>query len=276
MIDVFARGEALRELRDSKGLSQMTVEVEAGIGLGSLSKIELGVRENPSFDTLDKILTAMDATYRERKSILEKFSYKLPDPLPSSDEMKEAEEIGQPILDELPVPAYLIDCATRVITWNALLSATFGLLRGPKSIVERLHNKPLFTAYFDPQLELHRYINDSHEFLAQSIASLRQVLLPYQNTNWYPTLIEEYKNKSPEFREYWDAAQYAELLEVNIRSTIQLQFSVISKGKINFKFASDPFPKDPRFRIIQWMPYDAHTWMIIDELNSKISHHSDK
>lgn len=274
MNDVFARGEALREFRLSKKLSQFKVEHEAGIGTGSLSKIELGERKNPSYDMMHKIVTTMAYDYVEYKDMMEKFRHAVSVSLPSSSKMKAAGEMVQPTLNERIVPAYLIDCSTRLITWNMPLASTFGLLGGPKSIMGRMRNKPIFEAYFDPQLKLHQYFNNPHEFLSQSIASLRQVLWPYRDTDWYQTLIDENKNRFPEFRAYWNAAQYAESLDVNIRSTIQLQFSILLKGELNFIFVSDPFPRDPRFRIIQWIPYDAHTWTIINELNSNISRQS--
>ncbi len=52
-------GEAIKQVRKGKGISQGTIEAKTGIQRGYLSKIENGHNDNPKFKTLYKISEAL-------------------------------------------------------------------------------------------------------------------------------------------------------------------------------------------------------------------------
>lgn len=52
-------GEAIKTVREEKGISQDKIEAKTGIKRGYLSKIENGHNDNPKFKTLCKISEAL-------------------------------------------------------------------------------------------------------------------------------------------------------------------------------------------------------------------------
>jgi transcriptional regulator with XRE-family HTH domain len=67
-----ALGNALRQLREKRGLTQEAVAHEAGITTGSLSLIEGGQR-NPSWGTVNRIAIALGSSMGEIGKLADKF-----------------------------------------------------------------------------------------------------------------------------------------------------------------------------------------------------------
>jgi transcriptional regulator with XRE-family HTH domain len=55
-------GARIRELRDAAGWSREVLAEKAGVSAVYLKKLEAGERVSPSFDVLDRIARALDAT----------------------------------------------------------------------------------------------------------------------------------------------------------------------------------------------------------------------
>lgn len=66
-------GEKLQQIRKAKGLTQEKLAELAGVHEKHISKLELGTYK-PSFDTLNKVLTALDLKIDEVGLNLEKVS----------------------------------------------------------------------------------------------------------------------------------------------------------------------------------------------------------
>ena len=66
-------GKKLQQIRKAKGLTQEKLEELAGVHEKHISKLELGTYK-PSFDTLNKVLTALDLKIDEVGLNLEKVS----------------------------------------------------------------------------------------------------------------------------------------------------------------------------------------------------------
>src|SRR5262245_1982423 len=81
-------GKRLKLLREYTGRSQLDVELDASLGIGYLQRVESGKVRHPERNTLERILTALDAHYTERRDILELFGYVMDSPLPTAAERK--------------------------------------------------------------------------------------------------------------------------------------------------------------------------------------------
>jgi transcriptional regulator with XRE-family HTH domain len=55
-----AIGERIKELRTEAGLSQPQLAVKAGVDQGGLSRIERGLKVNPTLDVLRRLARALD------------------------------------------------------------------------------------------------------------------------------------------------------------------------------------------------------------------------
>src|SRR5262245_45461405 len=119
-------GARLRALREAAGRTQLWVESEADLGTGYLQRLESGRVAQPERATLDRILTALEARYGERKEVLERFGYLVPTPPPTEEEIAWARARCRQELDELPFPALVLDCTHRLIAWNRFLPRLLG------------------------------------------------------------------------------------------------------------------------------------------------------
>lgn len=117
-------GERLRELRRAAGRTQLWVEAEADLGTGYLQRLEAGKVAQPGADTLARILNALGARYSELRAIMERFGYTVATPLPTEDDIEWARQEARRDLDEVALPAYVLDCTHRLIAWNRFLRAS--------------------------------------------------------------------------------------------------------------------------------------------------------
>jgi transcriptional regulator with XRE-family HTH domain len=72
-----ALGEAVRQLRHERGVSQETLAYEAGVTSGTLSMIERG-RSNPTWGTVKGIAAALSITIAEVAALSLKFEKRRP------------------------------------------------------------------------------------------------------------------------------------------------------------------------------------------------------
>jgi transcriptional regulator with XRE-family HTH domain len=66
-----ALGEAIRQLRRKRGVTQKTLAKDAGLTAATLSLIERG-QANPTWDTVKKISAALDVSMGELGSLVDK------------------------------------------------------------------------------------------------------------------------------------------------------------------------------------------------------------
>lgn len=70
-----ALGEAVRQLREKRGMTQETVAREAGITTATLSLIERG-QANPTWDTVKKIAHGLDVSMGELGKLVDELDGK--------------------------------------------------------------------------------------------------------------------------------------------------------------------------------------------------------
>src|SRR5258708_21591572 len=123
-------GNRLKLLREDAGQTQLEVELDAGLGMGYLQRVEWGKVRHPEGDTLERIVAALGARYTEGRDILELFGYLVDAPLPDASEVAWAIGLCQAELNTAVFPAYLLDCAHRLLAWNPV----FPRLLTPKTL----------------------------------------------------------------------------------------------------------------------------------------------
>lgn len=248
-------GEKLRSLREKRRLLQFDFDLDGIITQANYSKIERGLSK-PSKEKLEAILDAMQASFNERRDILESYGYRVPYPLPELSETGAICAECQPILDALPIPAYLVDIITRLVTWNAL----FEQLAGGRDALMPLVGQPLFKAQFASHLRLREFMEGMDEVLLESVRMIYERLAPYQDERWYSEFLAELCEQ-PEFQHYWEAAaalgpQESSPVAFAARILHPVQFALPDGDGAKVQFYSNPelLQNDSRFQMIYLIP----------------------
>lgn len=251
--------DALRHLRQRRGLRQAELELDGIITQANYSKIERGV-STPTRDKLDAILDVLHATYNERQEILTAAGYAPPTPLPTEAEIDAIRERCQPTLDALPVPAYITDLITRLVATNNL----FEQLIGKGDLLQRLQGQSLMKEQFKGVLHLPNVLATKEPFLLETARMIRYRLAPYQSETWYADFIETLCTEEPAFRHYWDASEGLEppeppLFDFADRIFHPVSYAMPGADGVRLQFYSNPeeVKDDRRFWLICLVPSDA-------------------
>ena len=248
-------GKRLRALRNYYGKTQLDIELDAHLGVGYLQRVETGRVQQPEQDTLERILTAMGAKYSERHEVLAMFGYLIDAPIPSSAAITWAVASCQTELDRAVFPAYLLDCAHRLLTWNASVPKLFDL--------HYIHNQvetdhiSMLKVVFDPMYKFApKILNQAAFFLAQ-IRALRYEKQRFHDEIWYDDLINDMR-QCPAFEAYWAKSTVTATLFA-ARPLTLLELATEGAEILRFRLISETFVQDRRFRIIYYLPADART-----------------
>lgn len=248
-------GNRLRALREFRGKTQLEVELDASLGIGYLQRVESGKVRYPERDTLERILAALGAQYTERREVLELFGYVVDAPLPDEGEIQRAVEICRSDLQTAVIPAYLLDCAHRLLCWNALPPKLFGAK--PFSHSGRIS---MLRLLFDPALGLTGQIANPQTFFPAQIRALRYEMHGFQGEAWHTALIDDMLQQYPLFEQHWSASfTNSDDYPTAGRPLVPLALHLPESGTLHFRITSEPFAQDRRFRIIYYIPADAAT-----------------
>jgi transcriptional regulator with XRE-family HTH domain len=249
-------GNRLRALREFYGRSQLDVELDGNLGVGYLQRVESGKVKQPERDTLDRILTALNATYMERRDILELFGYVVDAPIPDEREIQWAIAACQTELDGAVFPVYVLDCAHRLLAWNALVPQIFRIdrLLHPIANAERLS---MLNIIFDPAYGVTESIVNREAFFPAQIRALRSEMQWFRDEDWYKRLIGDML-KIPEFEKYW-TADTLDSPRLAARPLTPLSLKLPTGDILQFRLIAEPFVQDRRFRVIYCLPADTAT-----------------
>ncbi|MDI3340254.1 MAG: helix-turn-helix domain-containing protein [Sphaerobacter sp.] len=250
-------GSRLRALREQAGRTQLWVEAEAELGTGYLQRIESGRVAQPERATLERILTALGARYSERREVMELFGYAVATPLPTEDDIAWACAVARRELHEVPFPAYVIDCQTRLLAWNRYVPPLFGLSpRDPR--LAGLAGRPLVAAWFAPASPLAPLVAEPDAFLPALIRALRAETESVRGEPWYAALLADLL-ALPRFRHYWDRAEREQQPASAARALVPVHLNVPGAGRLAFRLASEHFTRDARFRFVYYFPANLAT-----------------
>lgn len=249
-------GAKLRTLRQQAGKTQLFVELEADLGSGYLQRVESGRVLQPEKTTLARILTALQATYTERSVIFELFGYTIDRPLPTDHEVAWACSVSDAALQEIPLPAYLLDCAHRLLAWNPLIPQFLSLAPMELATLKR-SGISLIEAWFTRPSALNAIVHDPDNFYPQMIHALEHEMHPFQHEQWYTDLLAHWLRALPLFREYWQKRDQSSTATIAARLLNPLRITHPQVGLLQFRLAVEHFQPDTRFRIVYYIPIDA-------------------
>lgn len=249
-------GLRLRALREDAGKTQLTVELDANLGSGYLQRVESGKVQHPEHDTLERILSALAARYTERREVLELFGYVVSVPPPDESEIRWAIDVCEGELSKAVFPAYLLDCAHRLLTWNPFLPRLF-----PQ--IERVgRRESMLRLMFDPALGITPLIANPDVFLAAQIRALRYEMRFLEHEAWHAALIETML-RLPLFAQYWERVKLAQPqpspFAARPLTSLDLRLPDVDAALLQFRLLSEPFAQDRRFRVMYYLPADAAT-----------------
>jgi transcriptional regulator with XRE-family HTH domain len=247
-------GVRLRALREATGRTQLWVEAEADLGTGYLQRLESGRVAQPERGTLERILNALEARYGERKEVLERFGYLVPTPPPSAQEIAWARAVCRRELDELPFPALALDCAHRLVAWNRLLPRLLGV-GSDDPLVRRLARGCFLIHWLDPVSPLAELVAEPDVFLPAMIRAFRYEMEKVGNEPWATDLLDEAR-RFPRFVHYAAVADRAPATASAARVLVPLRLNVPGAGLLEFRVSAEPFTRDPRFRLVSYLPAD--------------------
>jgi transcriptional regulator with XRE-family HTH domain len=247
-------GELLRRLRKAARKTQLWVEAEAELGTGYLQRIERGKIAHPERTTLDRILTALDARFGERREVLERFGYVVSVDPPDAADREWARRHCQDALDDLPFPAYAIDCAFRVVAWNHFMAALFG--PDGARVLEGFRERSVLEGWFDPASPIGRSVTEPDRFLPAMLRAARFEALQFGDPAWYRALMADHAARLPRFRAALSARPPDEAPIISARALVPVRLTIAPGTSCSFRLSAEPFLRDPRFRLVSFFPAD--------------------
>jgi transcriptional regulator with XRE-family HTH domain len=250
-------GARLRALREVAGRVQLWVEIEAELGTGYLQRLESGRVVQPERATLERILRALDARYSERREVLESFGYTVATPPPNDEEVAWAIDLSRQEIEEVPFPAYVLDCAHRIIGWNRSTPHLFGADSADQTL-GGLARHSLLMAWFDPASPIASLVAEPEAFLPALVRAMRYEMEQFRTEDWAAALIARL-HELPRFREAWAAAPEEPKVATAGRSLMLVKLAHPKAGPLQFRLSSERFVRDARFRIVYLFPADPAT-----------------
>ncbi len=251
-------GERLRELRKAAARTQLWVETEADLGTGYLQRLEAGKVARPGAATVERILAALGARYSERRDVLERFGYTVATPLPTPQDIAWAREESRRDLDEVALPAYVLDCTHRLIAWNRYLPRLLGV--GPDDpLLAELTRASMIAFWFDPASPLAPLVAEPEIFRPAIARAMRVEMHRFWAEPWAAALIANHEAEIPRFREIWEAVRTAPATASAARALAPVRLRAPGRGVLSFHLSSEPFSRDARFRVIYYFPADPET-----------------
>jgi hypothetical protein len=214
----------------------------------------LGRVQQPEYDTLERILLALNARYTERREVFELFGYLVDAPIPIAEEVNWAISVCQAELDMAMFPAYLLDCSHRLLYWNQLVPRLFDMPQA--SSFERLNQLSMLKIIFDPDYLITPKIKNIEAFFPAQIRALRYEMQRFHDEAWYAALINEMLN-CKEFNHYWNIERQ-EPIHIAARPLTPILLEVCGH-LLSFRLIAEPFVQDHRFRVIYYIPVDSQT-----------------
>jgi transcriptional regulator with XRE-family HTH domain len=250
-------GARLRALRERAGRTQLWVELEGDLGAGYLQRVESGRVSQPERVTVERVLDALQAPYADRREILQLFGYAVAGRLPTDAEVAWACEASRRELGAVEFPAYVLDCAHRLIAWNRYFPRLLGVA-ADAPLLARLARRSLLAPWFDPTSPIGQLVADPEAFLPALIRAMRYEMRPFAAEPWYAEVLAELMAR-PRFRRYSELVEREAAPAGAARALVPVRLVVPEAGMLQFRLAAEPFTRDARFRIVYHFPADPAT-----------------
>lgn len=261
-------GAELRTLRLQAGKTQLFVELEADLGSGYLQRVESGKVLQPEKPTLARILTALQASYAERSAIFALFGYTVDRPLPTDGEVAWACSASNAVLQEISLPAYLLDCAHRLLAWNQLIPPCLSL--ASIDLADLKHSGiSLIEAWFTQSSTLNAIVHSPDTFYPQMVHALEHEMHPFQHEQWCANLLAHWLHTLPLFRDCWLKRDQTPAVAARLLNPLQLTHQ--QAGLLQFRLAVEHLQPDTRFRLVYYISADAKTEQFLHSIAYKLT-----
>ena len=256
-------GQQLRELRRRTGLSLMDLaaklesEVGKPIDAAHINKIETGSIKKPTRETLEAILAGLEASYVDRRAVLDAFGYSLPRALPTQREIEEMRRLTANELNEATYPILLIGLGHRLFAWNRYVPRLIGKHPDDPKLAS-YYGVTTFDLVFNPALGGRPLVANPEEFWPACLRTGKSDLYAFRHEPWFTAMLSRVR-KLPGFSKVWDAVPEGDVRLVTPLSVVPLQLNVPGTGVLQFRLSTSDFLLDPQFHIVHFTPYGAKT-----------------
>ena len=211
----------------------------------------------PGRATLERILSALETRYSERREVLELFGYTVTTALPTEEEMAWACAVCQRELHEVPFPAYVLDCMHHLVAWNRYVPHLFDVTPGDPTL-SGLARRSLLMTWFDTSAPLMSLVAEPDAFFPALIRARRYEMQQFRTESWYASVLAHLLNLS-HFRQYWAVVEHEPALASAARTLVPMRLVLPSVGPLEFRLSSEHFIRDARFRLVYFFPADLKT-----------------
>jgi PAS domain-containing protein len=252
----------LRTLRRERALTIHTARQWSPLSPEALSNLERGVTRQPPLETLERLLDALHQVapvpLAQRNAVRDAWGYRPRFPLPTADEIAWAQQQWQAESAAIPYPAYLVDCAQRLLIWNDHARKLLGV-PATDPLLARLQHVTIFDLAYDPTYGAISQVENRDSFLATLVYVLKCEFLPYRDEPWFAACIDAPRARYPAFRAQWDAIPQHALQPLGQRTMGPMIYHHRDGGRLCFRLLGAEFLGDPRFRGVQYIPLDSAT-----------------
>ena len=186
------------------------------------------------------------------------FGYTIDRPLPTEAEIQWACSVSGAVLQEISLPAYLLDCAHRLLAWNPLIIEFLSILSAELEAIKS-SQLSLIDLWFTQSSTLSTLVHDPDTFYPRMIQALEHEMHPFRREQWCKELFAHWLHTLPLFRDYWLRRDQAPPPAVAARLLKSLSIKHAQAGLLHFRLATEPLNPDTRFRMVYYVPADTNT-----------------
>lgn len=232
--------------RRTPGLRREEVAQLANIGTSWYVWLEQGRDVHPSASVLESLAQVLRLTLNERRHLFLLAGQPLPPhAFPTEEHVSPA--LQQVLSDLDPIPAYVLGRRWDFLTWNNAAESVFAISQPvppyTRNLVWQLFTNPISKA---------RYPTNWEQTARGVLAEFHTASARYPGDAWFEELIEDLKEVSPEFGQWWphhDAPGSMDGHKVIEHLTL---------GHLEFEHVTLQLPSDPDVRLMIYTP-DAAT-----------------
>jgi len=273
-------GKLIAALRQDMEWTQFNLSEYADVDLAVISQIERGVKKHIEPEMLVKLANTFQLTTLERREfffaatgINSSQLVRQPSAGVETDAMDADKSLMKMvrIVEQLRVPAFLVDVYSDVLAANLLATAFFMV---PSPMLETAPNMPggynAIRIMFSKDLATRSHIDENwDEYALNSMRSFREISLRYRAKPYFQYLIKAFRNPTeyPLFNRYW---KLVSSVEKDRQANVDIfTYRHTEYGRLHYSTATavslTPYGE---LYLDQYLPLDDHTSQVFDHFLS--------
>lgn len=250
-MDSIRIGKRLRYFRERAGISQLELETEINSSSGVISRIEKG-KTNPTKETLNRIIKALDLSPIEVNYLVGKFSNPV-----TEDEIKAAVEEVKEYFSNKSVLAYLICDRQRVWAVSQGFYEIFSpFIPDPRKVLDLVIGATIPMIMLNPDLGFMQFLQTEKytNILKFNVARFHQELSFVQDDPVIASTIA-YIKRHPIAKEIWEELERNGYRDIHLNSleARQVPFRIFGKNII-LNYSREPLVSNRRFDTLEYVP----------------------